>query len=490
MRVVFRANGGGAGYGIGHLVRCIALAEALALHNTSVRFICKAHPAGIQLLLKHGYETHPISPELNLEEDLQTTLDLIGDADIIVADSYDFTSQYLAGLHATGKLLISFDDQIDRDLFADIVIGNVYSAREDYASKIKSGTTLLCGPAFVPLRQRFQALPSRHIAEQCNKLLIIFGGEDPANMTQCAVEALNAYPRRLSLEILTGPAYRHQMQLAHALENSLHACRLHSDLSDPLPLFKEVDFAVTAASTTVWELAASGTPMVIFPMIDHQNIIARFAHAQRLGLVITNMTDLCEKLLIIEGRRERQDFSTRCQALIDGKGADRIVNALLDMWKMRRVKLHKTEHDPDGLESKMIWEWRNDPLTRQMSRATSEIAWEQHRIWYEKTIQDSAKVLLLASYDDAPIGVVRFDLLDDNSAEININFNPTARGKRLGQPALLAAERYGFDVLGLERLYAEIKPENHYSIKIFEKAGFVFFEMHNGLRRYLLSYKN
>ena len=36
--------------------------------------------------------------------------------------------------------------------------------------------------------------------------------------------------------------------------------------------------------------------------------------------------------------------------------------------------------------SKIIWAWRNDPITRKMSNNNAKISWEDHSCWYEKTL--------------------------------------------------------------------------------------------------------
>jgi RimJ/RimL family protein N-acetyltransferase len=60
------------------------------------------------------------------------------------------------------------------------------------------------------------------------------------------------------------------------------------------------------------------------------------------------------------------------------------------------------------------------------------------------------------------------------------------RRKKLGKPILSAACKYGFDTLKFSRIYAEVKPENIASVKVFEDVGFVFQGMREGLRTYNL----
>ncbi len=155
--------------------------------------------------------------------------------------------------------------------------------------------------------------------------------------------------------------------------------------------------------------------------------------------------------------------------------------------RYQRIALEKANPDPDSQDSRCIWEWRNDPVTRQMSRTTGVIPWESHHSWYAKAAKDPKKVLLLACVNGIPACMLHFDLNDEDSAEINLNLNPAMRGKKLSRPILAGACKYGFDTLKLSRIYAEVKPENVASLKAFEGVGFVFQSLREGLRTYNLA---
>jgi len=140
--------------------------------------------------------------------------------------------------------------------------------------------------------------------------------------------------------------------------------------------------------------------------------------------------------------------------------------------RYQHIELDPAGLDPDGSDSKAFWAWRNDPATRQMSRSTDPISWEAHRAWYARAADESTKAIAMASVNGIPACMVRFDALEAGAAEININMSPAMRGKKLGRGILAAACAYGFSTLGLSRIFAEIKPDNAPSIRIFEAVGF------------------
>ncbi len=151
------------------------------------------------------------------------------------------------------------------------------------------------------------------------------------------------------------------------------------------------------------------------------------------------------------------------------------------------ITFKRVDPAPDSQDSRTVWEWRNDPVTRQMSLTTELISWESHRRWYEKSASAAGTTLLIASLDGAPACMVRFDNRAADAAELHINLNPALRGKRHGVPILAAACAYGFDQLKLGSILANIKMENLPSLKIFEHAGFVRQAEHAGLLTYKLT---
>lgn len=483
MEIAFRVDGGGDSLGLGHLVRCLAIAEALKeRYKTHIRFICRDYPKGIQLIQSHHFSVDTIPPQCNLEEDLCKSIALINDADIVIADSYTFNTEYLRRLKNHRKI-VAIDDMMDRDLPVDVVIGNAYATREDYGSKIAKETILLSGPDYLPLRKEFQQISERSIPDELSTVLITFGGEDPQNVTQHVVESIATYPKKLSLKILIGAAYPHSKSLERALEQSRHPYEVYCNIPNVLPLFQQCDVAITAAGTTVWELAACGIPMLIIQSADNQTKVVEYVRQKELGVFLgrydcISSYELNQGLQKLENKQIRVDFSRHSQHLVDGKGADRIAEALIG------IELRRPDPDPGGEHSRLIWLWRNDPITRQMSRNSNVTPWKSHQSWYTQTLQNPKKVLLIAYQGGTAAGMVRFDFLEPAYAEININLNPTLRGKGLGHEVLKSACQYGFNQLHLKRIYAEIKMDNTASIHIFEDLGFVLA----GLRGDLLTY--
>ena len=146
----------------------------------------------------------------------------------------------------------------------------------------------------------------------------------------------------------------------------------------------------------------------------------------------------------------------------------------------RITVLRATEND-----SKDIWEWRNDELTKQMSITTDSVSWETHSSWYEKSLVNPNRYLYLGVLNDnEKIGMCRFDVeVNTNIAEVSINLNPQHRNKKLSSQLLSQAIAKFCEERNTD-LSATIKKTNVGSIKCFTKSGFTFEREDNDYNYY------
>lgn len=112
-------------------------------------------------------------------------------------------------------------------------------------------------------------------------------------------------------------------------------------------------------------------------------------------------------------------------------------------------------------DAQRLFDWRNDPLTRAMSKTTEPVEWSGHVQWLERRLSRPEPLLFIAEVDGAAIGTFRVD--DD---EISYTIAPEHRGRGQATAMLrLAREKFG-------QLRAEIKSGNAASVRAAETAGF------------------
>jgi RimJ/RimL family protein N-acetyltransferase len=143
---------------------------------------------------------------------------------------------------------------------------------------------------------------------------------------------------------------------------------------------------------------------------------------------------------------------------------------MTNMWEKVMLVVRKAN---DG-DSKDIFDWRNDALTRQMSHNTDYIEWNEHSNWFSSSLTSENRLLIMCEKKDTleKIAIVRFDV-DEGRALVSINLNPNKRGKGLAKVCLTNSIDYFSKYFSdINKLVAEIKKENITSEKTFLGIGF------------------
>jgi len=120
-----------------------------------------------------------------------------------------------------------------------------------------------------------------------------------------------------------------------------------------------------------------------------------------------------------------------------------------------------------------IFSWRNDIETRKNSFNSSEVSLEEHKSWFEKVLSSHSNHLFILLDNSEKIGVIRFDRLKNNIAEISINLSPEKRGKGYGTLGIKLLSNYYLKEFNLDYILSKIKKENASSINSFKQAGYI-----------------
>jgi len=111
-------------------------------------------------------------------------------------------------------------------------------------------------------------------------------------------------------------------------------------------------------------------------------------------------------------------------------------------------------------DARLLFDWRNDGLTRAMSRSSEPVEWSEHLAWLTKRLDRLEPHLYIAECEGRPIGTFRVD-----HDEVSYTVAPDVRMRGMGT-ALLKLARADFGVLR-----AEIFRRNEASIKAATAAG-------------------
>jgi len=327
--------------GTGHAMRCLALAQALAVHGTSGRFLMTGVPALLaRRISSEGFAIERHDRVLGSDADAEATISVARrtGARWIVLDGYCFSETYLEVLQGSGVPILVIDDlgKLSRYACAIVVNQNLHADAALYPDVGRS-TRLLLGTSYMMLRREFwRYRDARRAARTGNpRLLVSMGGSDPGDHASHVIDSLECLVRRdLEAVVLVGAANPRLERLRRrALESKAAITVLHN-VEDMPALMRDVDLAVAAAGTTVWELAYMGVPMLLGSTVEAERVLARRLAREKGCVYVGDFSDCTPAHLareieaLIDDSALRHDLVAAAGTLVDGKGGERIVSAM------------------------------------------------------------------------------------------------------------------------------------------------------------------
>lgn len=344
--IAIRANGGGAGIGLGHLMRCLSLADELKKQGAEVYFVSKNYQKGTDLLKSRGYNVKTIVPEAFDDKDLKQSIPLLKYASLIITDSYEIGTNYLQSLKKLQIPIATFDDLYGNPnittIPSDIIINpNPYAEKSDYKNKAPKKAILLLGNKYTTLREEFIKIAKRKriLNRETKRVLITMGGEDKDNNTKKAIQTIELLSNNLEIIVILGAANQHKEELESYIRGLKHKYIIKQNVTNLSEYMLKSDITITAAGSTVWELCATGTPFIVIQIADNQEGIIDYIKTNKIGLAVNNISkqgleELLKQLqILIKDFKLRKQLSTKAKKIIDGKGAQRLAKELLDYLK-------------------------------------------------------------------------------------------------------------------------------------------------------------
>ncbi|HYH39448.1 MAG TPA: UDP-2,4-diacetamido-2,4,6-trideoxy-beta-L-altropyranose hydrolase [Azospirillum sp.] len=346
MRVLFRADADAA-IGTGHIMRCLALAEALAARGAAVRFLCARLTAPMEARLRGaGFPMVTVDAEPGSEADAAAVLAALAAETpaALVVDGYGFGSAWRCAVRGAAAVVFAFDDLAELpDLAADLVANAGPAAATLPYGRVAPEAQWLLGPAYFPMRGELAAcLPAEGEAAGGDRLLVSFGGSDPAGLS---VPFLAAARTRLDDAVGVDLAAGGTAPRLGAIRTAAAAwpcVALHVDTRDMAGLMRRARLAVAAAGGTLLELAAFRVPMVLAVVADNQAPGARAAEAAgwAVAVDVRGGPDGAERLAdataaLWRDAERRAAMARAMRGAVDGRGAARLAEALLSHPRRR-----------------------------------------------------------------------------------------------------------------------------------------------------------
>lgn len=327
-------------------MRCLVLAAMWQGAGAQVVFICREQEGHLcDFIGEQGFPVLRLarSDRIDSIADARTTMALLAvrwdSVDCLLVDHYGLDIRWETTLRAVCKRIAVIDDLADREHDCDVLLDQNYchgmEARYDHL--LRSPCQRLLGPEFALLRPEFWQARARlrPRSGDLKRILVFFGGSDPGNETAKALHGLQQIGRRaFSVDVVVGSSNPHKDDI-EAMCAAAPDMRYHCQVTRMAALMAEADLAIGAGGTTTWERCCLGLPALVAILADNQagltEAVADYGASISLGRSEALSPHSYRAAVEMLSARQLAGMAQRCVGLVDGKGAERVMDRLMQL---------------------------------------------------------------------------------------------------------------------------------------------------------------
>lgn len=304
-RVVFRADAS-LHIGTGHVMRCLTLADGLRKMGFENHFLCRVHNGHLcDLIEDRGYSVSRLPTgtrevgdgakpyvgwlgstwEEDAEQCRAAIALLSAKPELLIVDHYALDGRWEHALRPLVPRILVIDDLADRSHDCDLVLDqNLHDCPESrYAHLVGPDTRVFVGPRYALLRPEFNAFPVR-TRERLDRMLVYFGGADPANQALQVMRALRELATEApEADFVLGPTNANARSVHEASRGMAGVCII--PVTDRMAqLMSDADLGIGTCGGAAWERCVLGLPSLVVVSAENQRDDARILH--QLGAVL------------------------------------------------------------------------------------------------------------------------------------------------------------------------------------------------------------
>lgn len=334
-RFVFRMDASPA-IGVGHAMRCVAVAEVLDHLGFSTTFVGTTSQIS---WLEKRIDAIAGAVRVSSERDFN----IREGRDVLVLDSYSINpnSEFICDVSWIAR--VAFVDNATPAYLADIYI----HPGPNFGWKLPrkaSNACVLQGTDYIPIRKSISELHYEYPTSlPRNVVTVVAGGTDPTNFIEGIIPVLSALQEDFEVRVFTSCdslSFTDSRFIKYSPQTNLETSLIESNI------------VITTGGTTSWEIASLGIPMGIAEAVENQKPNYLFFTENNLAIGIGSYSDNLKRWkfdnfkveeLIVTGKLHSQMIQNQL-ALQVRKGSENIALDLIEeLACILRKKYHEFE---------------------------------------------------------------------------------------------------------------------------------------------------
>ena len=349
--------------GMGHLMRCIALATNLKKHFNVIFIVSEDFPKKLSRnIIDDGYSIIRVTGILEkdhefqkaqLEDDADQCCEIINSykesVNWAIIDHYGIDESWENKIQPYVDRIIVIDDLANRKHNCDILIDQNFHQRSTtrYKKLIPKKCKQLLGPKYALLRPEFKNERKKvRIRRQLRRILISFGGSDDINETEKVLKRISILGSRYKFDVVVGKSNPHKSSVKQICEK-LPSATFHYDVKNMAHMMRRADLSLGGGGISTWERCCMGLPTIVSILSEDQSkltkeiakkkVVINLGRAEKLNGL--DYTKAIERM----NPKKLENISKKCLRITDGMGLDRVTRKIFQLEYNRKNHCHKSK---------------------------------------------------------------------------------------------------------------------------------------------------
>jgi UDP-2,4-diacetamido-2,4,6-trideoxy-beta-L-altropyranose hydrolase len=293
MNIIFRVDSSSY-IGIGHLMRCLTLAEQYKKNN--ITFAVQSLKGNYnQKIIDKGYKLVLLAD--NSIDELSKNIELLN-IEFIIFDHYDIDDKFEKSIKdKTGIHILSFDDTYKKH-YCDILLNhNIYADASKYNNLVPKSCEIRCGKEYTLIRDEFKKtkLRKRPINNKRPVIFVSLGGADKNNISLIILKILTDFNN-----IIVNIAVTNSNQNIVELKNYTNHLKNFNICVDCkiAEMMNNSDVAIITPSVIVHEVMFMKLPFISIMTADNQEEMYQYLFKNNYPVFRENELNLLSKEII------------------------------------------------------------------------------------------------------------------------------------------------------------------------------------------------
>lgn len=372
---------GNAEIGMGHVMRCLSVAEAAAeLDRMHPPVFITADEGCCSMIQDRGFQVIVLDTDYRDMMCELSQLEMLFSGtgthqhpglptakegeNVLLVDSYQVSCEYYLALRKFVKAAC-FEDMgeaypvdllINYNIYAPDLIKKYKNPDSESQKMDRYPRQLLLGAQYMPLRKAFQKPTGYTVSNKVTDVIITTGGSDPYFATAAFADALisdrTIAEQGIHLHLISGPFNRFADELKRKYQNQCSSrntsssntpmvtITVHENVKDMRSLLLQSDVVISAAGSTIYEVSSLGVPMIVFYFAENQRqgaeALEKLTDIVNAGCFAKNGEAVADKVRealkrCINDKSYRELLNRQETGLIDGRGARRVAEYLIHL---------------------------------------------------------------------------------------------------------------------------------------------------------------